>query len=110
MTRQEKSEEIAEKAELNVEERILDLLLPPPRSATGFGFDADTSEESTEIDGQRAMSSSNARAKNSDHNYAAANSTIVWLNSKSREELPCDRVGWTTRRRGDGYQHERYVG
>src|SRR5690349_3992025 len=53
MTRQEKSEEIAEKAELNVEERILDLLLPPPRSTSGFyDFDADTSEEpSTELDG-----------------------------------------------------------
>jgi ATP-dependent HslUV protease ATP-binding subunit HslU len=51
MTRQEKSEEIAEKAELNVEERILDLLLPPPRSTSGFyDFDADTSEESTELD------------------------------------------------------------
>ena len=46
MTRQEKSEEIAEKAELNVEERILDLLLPPPRSAMGFyDFDSDTNEE-----------------------------------------------------------------
>ncbi|HKY44931.1 MAG TPA: AAA family ATPase, partial [Pyrinomonadaceae bacterium] len=51
MTRQEKSEEIAEKAELNVEERILDLLLPPPRSAGFYDFDADTSEDSTEIDG-----------------------------------------------------------
>ena len=52
MTRQEKSEEIAEKAELNVEERILDLLLPPPRSTASFyDFDADTSEEqSTELD------------------------------------------------------------
>src|SRR5262247_78531 len=52
MTRQEKVEEIAEKAELNVEERILDLLLPPPRSASSFyDFDADTSEEqSTELD------------------------------------------------------------
>jgi ATP-dependent HslUV protease ATP-binding subunit HslU len=52
MTRQEKSEEVAEKAELNVEERILDLLLPPPRSNAGFfDFDADTNEEqSTEID------------------------------------------------------------
>jgi ATP-dependent HslUV protease ATP-binding subunit HslU len=52
MTRQEKSEEIAEKAELNVEERILDLLLPPPRSSsTFFDFDADSSEESsTELD------------------------------------------------------------
>src|SRR5436305_5955541 len=48
MTRQEKIEEIAEKAELNVEERILDLLLPPPRSASSFyDFDADTSEEQT---------------------------------------------------------------
>jgi ATP-dependent HslUV protease ATP-binding subunit HslU len=52
MTRQEKSEEIAEKAELNVEERILDLLLPPPRSASNFyDFDSDTTEEqSTELD------------------------------------------------------------
>jgi ATP-dependent HslUV protease ATP-binding subunit HslU len=41
MTRQEKIEEIAEKAELNAEERVLDLLLPPPRSAPGFyDFDA----------------------------------------------------------------------
>jgi ATP-dependent HslUV protease ATP-binding subunit HslU len=48
MTREEKIEEIADKAELNVEERILDLLLPPPKSslATGyFGFDEDESEE-----------------------------------------------------------------
>src|SRR4029453_903625 len=51
MTRQEKSEEIAEKAELNVEERILDLLLPPPRSSGFYDFDADTSEEpATELD------------------------------------------------------------
>jgi ATP-dependent HslUV protease ATP-binding subunit HslU len=52
MTRQEKSEEVAEKAELNVEERILDLLLPPPRSNAGFfDYDADTNEEqSTELD------------------------------------------------------------
>jgi ATP-dependent HslUV protease ATP-binding subunit HslU len=49
MTRQEKIDEIAEKAELNVEERILDLLLPPPRSTSGFyDFDAATSEETTE--------------------------------------------------------------
>src|SRR5215216_6983 len=52
MTRQDKSDEVAEKAELNVEERILDLLLPPPRTASNFyDFDADTSEEqSTELD------------------------------------------------------------
>jgi len=52
MTRQEKSEEVAEKAELNVEERILDLLLPPPRSNSDyFDFDSETTdeEESTEI-------------------------------------------------------------
>ncbi|HEX6283859.1 MAG TPA: ATP-dependent protease ATPase subunit HslU, partial [Pyrinomonadaceae bacterium] len=51
MTRQEKGEEVAEKAELNVEERILDLLLPPPRASAGyFDFDADTSDESTDLD------------------------------------------------------------
>ena len=41
MTRQEKSDEVAEKAELNVEERILDLLLPPSRSSSGF-YDFET--------------------------------------------------------------------
>ena len=51
LTRQEKSEEIAEKAELNVEERILDLLLPPRRSTVGFyDFDSDTAEESSPTD------------------------------------------------------------
>src|ERR1043166_8123763 len=65
MTRQEKSEEIAEKAELNVEERILDLLLPPPRSASSFyDFDADTSEEeSTAIDGPTRDEQSRTREK-----------------------------------------------
>src|ERR671915_1070883 len=48
MLRAEKAEEIAEKAELNVEERILDLLLPPPRSSPGFyDFDSDSTEEPT---------------------------------------------------------------
>ena len=46
MTRQEKIDEIAEKAELNVEEKILDLLLPPPRStSTFYDFDSNTGEE-----------------------------------------------------------------
>jgi ATP-dependent HslUV protease ATP-binding subunit HslU len=46
MTRQEKIDEVAEKAELNVEERILDMLLPPPRSTSGFyDFDATANEE-----------------------------------------------------------------
>src|SRR5882762_6206851 len=46
MTRQEKIEEIAEKAELNVEERILDILLPPPRSSSTFyDFESAKSEE-----------------------------------------------------------------
>src|SRR5829696_5492109 len=39
MVRAEKIDEIAEKAELNAEERILDLLLPP-RAAAHFNFDA----------------------------------------------------------------------
>jgi ATP-dependent HslUV protease ATP-binding subunit HslU len=56
MTRQEKIDEIAEKAELNVEERILDLLLPPPRSASNFyDFDATATEgESAEVSSDSA--------------------------------------------------------
>jgi ATP-dependent HslUV protease ATP-binding subunit HslU len=46
MTRQEKIDEIAEKAELNVEERVLDILLPPPRTtSTFYDFDSTTGEE-----------------------------------------------------------------
>src|ERR687885_2738505 len=42
MVRVEKTEEIAEKAEMNAEERILDLLLPPRPSANAyFDFDAE---------------------------------------------------------------------
>jgi ATP-dependent HslUV protease ATP-binding subunit HslU len=53
MTRQEKVAEIAEKAELNAEERVLDILLPPPRSSPGFyDFDAGSlTETETETEG-----------------------------------------------------------
>ncbi len=48
MTRQEKIEEVAEKAELNVEERILDILLPPPRSSSSlYDFDSGTIDEAS---------------------------------------------------------------
>jgi ATP-dependent HslUV protease ATP-binding subunit HslU len=50
MMRQEKVEEIADKAESNVEERILDILLPPPKSQTqGPFFDFDSGETSTPV-------------------------------------------------------------
>jgi ATP-dependent HslUV protease ATP-binding subunit HslU len=42
MIRQEKIDEVAEKAELNVEEQILDLLLPPSRSSSSL-YDLDSS-------------------------------------------------------------------
>ena len=48
MTREEKIEEISDKAELNVEERILDLLLPPPKSSLSpnyFDFDEAQTED-----------------------------------------------------------------
>lgn len=42
MIRQEKIDEVAEKAELNVEEQLLDLLLPPSRSSPSL-YDPDSS-------------------------------------------------------------------
>ncbi len=59
MTRQEKIDEVAEKAELNAEERILDLLLPPPRSSSGF-YDFD---ESTDDSGTKPATDSTAFAQ-----------------------------------------------
>src|SRR6202163_3456200 len=51
MTRQEKIEEIADKAELNVEERILDILLPPPKSSSSSSplFDFDSGETTAPV-------------------------------------------------------------
>jgi ATP-dependent HslUV protease ATP-binding subunit HslU len=50
MTRQEKIEEIADKAELNVEERVLDILLPPPKSsAPGPLFDFESGETTAPV-------------------------------------------------------------
>jgi ATP-dependent HslUV protease ATP-binding subunit HslU len=56
MTREEKIDEIADKAEQNVEERILDLLLPPPRGASAVGYigfesddDSEPAEKPTEV-------------------------------------------------------------
>jgi len=47
MIRQEKIDEVAEKAELNVEEQLLDLLLPPPRSSASnlYEFDPSVTDE-----------------------------------------------------------------
>src|SRR5712691_1584081 len=52
MIRQEKIDEVAEKAELNVEEQLLDLLLPPPRASSClYDFDSrNTGEESSHSD------------------------------------------------------------
>ena len=46
MMRAEKIEEISEKAELNAEERILDLLLPPKSPAGYYGFDQEEDDAS----------------------------------------------------------------
>jgi ATP-dependent HslUV protease ATP-binding subunit HslU len=57
MTRAEKIDEIADKAELNVEERILDLLLPPPKSSTAsgyFDFDEEEEQEAAPVDAASA--------------------------------------------------------
>src|ERR1043165_1547129 len=45
MVREEKIEEVAEKAENNAEERILDLLLPPRASTSFYDFDSDAASD-----------------------------------------------------------------
>jgi ATP-dependent HslUV protease ATP-binding subunit HslU len=54
MLRAEKAEEIADKAELNVEERILDLLLPPKPASTYYNFDDDSSNAAASSDSDAA--------------------------------------------------------
>jgi len=63
MTREEKIEEIADKAQLNTEERILDLLLPPPKSALSSGYfdfdEAESAEESATAESSSASHDDN---------------------------------------------------
>ena len=84
MVREEKLEDVADKAELNAEERLLDLLLPsmptqvPPRPpAARSARSASTSATS------RCWPASpvRARAKSSASNCAKASSTSAWSNS-----------------------------
>ena len=53
MVREEKIEEVAEKAENNAEERVLDLLLPQRSSASLYDFDSDAGEASESAVGDR---------------------------------------------------------
>ena len=48
LIRNEKIAEIEEKAARNVEEQLLDLLLPPPASASHFDYDAEFAEDEAE--------------------------------------------------------------
>src|SRR5947209_14293610 len=63
MTREEKIEEIADMAQLNTEERILDLLLPPPKSALSSGYfdfdEAESAEESATAESSSASHDDN---------------------------------------------------
>src|SRR5215208_6510283 len=53
MIREEKLEEVAEKAENNAEERVLDLLLPQRSNAGFYDFDSDAGEASEAAGGDR---------------------------------------------------------
>ncbi|HVG30346.1 MAG TPA: ATP-dependent protease ATPase subunit HslU [Pyrinomonadaceae bacterium] len=61
MVRAEKIEEVSEKAELNAEERVLDLLLPPRQTSSYYNFDADEEEEETGATAAPPTESSSAR-------------------------------------------------
>ncbi|MGB8506783.1 MAG: ATP-dependent protease ATPase subunit HslU [Pyrinomonadaceae bacterium] len=50
MMRAEKIEEIAEKAERNAEERVLDLLLPPRQASGFYGFEGDDNPEAQGVE------------------------------------------------------------
>src|SRR3712207_8441556 len=55
MVREEKIEEVAEKAEHNAEERILDLLLPPRASAGFYDFESRSEEHTSELQSRQYL-------------------------------------------------------
>jgi ATP-dependent HslUV protease ATP-binding subunit HslU len=62
MIREEKLEDVADKAELNAEERLLDILLPPPTPKTDSGASANTTG-GVVIDGNTGLSESSNRTR-----------------------------------------------
>jgi ATP-dependent HslUV protease ATP-binding subunit HslU len=60
MVREEKLEDVSDKAELNAEERLLDILLPPTPSAQR---QSDTSAGGVVIDGSTGMTESHSRTR-----------------------------------------------
>ncbi|HEV2705575.1 MAG TPA: ATP-dependent protease ATPase subunit HslU [Pyrinomonadaceae bacterium] len=66
MLREEKIDEIAEKAELNAEERVLDLLLPPKHTAPGF-YNFDDEDEISSL--ERASSGSSDASAERDEQF-----------------------------------------
>jgi ATP-dependent HslUV protease ATP-binding subunit HslU len=64
MVREEKITEIADKAEMNAEERILDLLLPPPKMASPSIFPFDTDEEESDNPERDRIIEQNSRDSN----------------------------------------------
>jgi ATP-dependent HslUV protease ATP-binding subunit HslU len=61
MVREEKLEDISDKAELNAEERLLDLLLPPTTAAAART--SDTSSGGVVLDGSTAVTESHSRTR-----------------------------------------------
>ena len=78
MVREERLEEVEDKAEMNAEERLLDMLLPPPPAA------APAQEGQLTLPGPTATS---ALAKNSASNSAKASSTTAPWNSTSASAI-----------------------
>jgi ATP-dependent HslUV protease ATP-binding subunit HslU len=79
MLRAEKAEEIAEKAELNVEERILDLLLPPKPASTYYDFDD-------------VVETSNANAEKTQPQRSGGDDQFQRTREKLREQLRAGKL------------------
>ena len=86
MTRQEKVDEITDKAELNVEERILDILLPPPKSSSSSAlFDFDSGETTAPV-----LVPDN---EPKDENFAFARRLRLGSDVLRPDDCPCFRRG-----------------
>jgi ATP-dependent protease HslVU (ClpYQ) ATPase subunit len=94
MTRQEKVDEITDKAELNVEERILDLLLPPPKSSSsGPLFDFDSGETTARywfLTPSLRTKTLRAPAKSCAHSSVQASWIIAFWRWRCGKKLPHD--------------------
>ena len=104
MTKQSEFEKVLERAKENVEEKILDILLPKSSTSNYSSYDSDSTIDLTDQDSKnRTREKLREQLRNGD-----LDERLIEIETQDRSN-PSDRFYWRTGNGGDGCQFQRYV-